>query len=106
MILDMPKKQAFGHHVEFISYDGKYPYLCYGKLTLLIDGRIVTFGCTPDCDYPRFWITGGRHDKELTKGEWLISCHVMPKQFVKYVNEIDRAMNDNIEYGCCGGCLL
>ena len=31
-------------NVEFISYDGKYPCLCSGKLILRIDGVIVTFG--------------------------------------------------------------
>ena len=30
-------------HVKFISYDGKYPNLCRGKLTLEIDGEKVTF---------------------------------------------------------------
>ena len=31
-------------HIEFISYTGKYPALCYGVLTLKIDNEEVAFG--------------------------------------------------------------
>ena len=30
-------------HVKFISYDGKYPNLCSGRLVLEIDGERVAF---------------------------------------------------------------
>ena len=31
-------------NIKFISYDGTYPTLCSGKLTVEIDGKVVTFG--------------------------------------------------------------
>lgn len=30
--------------VEFVGYNGKYPNLCRGTLTLKIDGKLVRFG--------------------------------------------------------------
>jgi hypothetical protein len=31
-------------NIEFVSYNGKYPNLCSGKLTVKIDGKEVSFG--------------------------------------------------------------
>ena len=93
-------------HVKFISYTGKYPNLCTGSLTLEIDRRRVTFGITAFDDYPSFWSTGGHCSYggcEL--GEWEISIDEIPEQFRNYATEINEVFNDNVPYGCCGGCL-
>lgn len=103
-------------HVKFISYTGRYPNLCHGILTLEIDGIEYTFGRdyrnNQNGDYSSFWYTGGRcgftHNyahSYVNTGEWTIDCNDLPDEFKKYAAEIDEVFNENVEYGCCGGCL-
>ena len=103
------------NHVKFISYTGKYPNLCRGKLTLNIDGDDYTFGNNfihKDVQFNQFWEPGGEcgftNDYTETygsKSKWIIDVEGLPEQFRKYAVEIDMAFNENVEYGCCGGCL-
>lgn len=44
-------------HVEFVDYNGKFPCLCMGTLTLNIDGKFVRFGQQEKCN--TFWRPGG-----------------------------------------------
>lgn len=99
-------------NVEFVDYNGSFPTLCSGTLTLRIDRIVYTFGRKND-DYPnRFWRSGGtcgfrgKYDTEYTEqDEWIIDYNQIPDQFKKYAEQIDRVFNENVEYGCCGGCL-
>ena len=95
-------------HVKFVSYDGKYPSLCMGTLTLNIDGEVVTFGNRKQDNYCRFWESGGgndiKHYCSYTE-EWLIDYSELPEKYQKYADEIDEVFNNNVDYGCCGGCL-
>ena len=109
-------------HVEFISYTGRYPNLCYGVLTLKIDGEFCRFGHEPysynydedrydDDNYEKFWHSGGRvsfSDRlgyDVISGEWEIDVDKLPEKFRKYAAEIDYTFNANVEHGCCGGCI-
>ena len=103
-------------NVKFVGYTGEYPNLCNGILTLCIDGIEYTFGSNlsnQGTDYPdRFWETGGscgfrgRYDDEyIEENEWIIDYNLIPDPFKKYADLIDRVFNENVEYGCCGGCL-
>lgn len=97
-------------HVRFISYTGRYPNLCSGTLTLEIDGVKHTFGGSykePRAEFENFWCSGGgmTRDYETYGGEWQIDVSDLPEQFRKYAQEIDRAFNENVEWGCCGGCI-
>lgn len=38
-------------------------------------------------------------------GEWKIDVDRLPEQFRKYAEEIGKVFNENVEYGCCGGCI-
>lgn len=123
------KKNKTGR-VKFISYTGKYPCLCSGVLTLEIDGVQYKFGhnCSA-CHYhedtkvwvqededPKnpnfesFWSSGGdveqdsRNNWKTTTNEWRIFVDELPEQFKDLAAEIDEVFNDNVEYGCCGGC--
>lgn len=105
-------------HVKFVSYNGKYPNLCRGTLVLNINGIDITFA--PDekridnvTIFPTFWSTGGStefHDPGYlnpytTNGEWVIYEEDLPEQYRQYVSEIDEVFNDNVPFGCCGGCI-
>lgn len=94
-------------NVEFISYTGGYPNLCIGKLTLKINGEIHTFGYE-DAMHRQFWYSGGRCDFEtgdtITR-EWEIDCNKLPEELKPLASEIDEVFNDNVPFGCCGGCI-
>jgi hypothetical protein len=87
--------------VEFISYDGAYPNLCSGQLILKIDGVIVQFPnyCMRSGGSVSF--TSDRREV-VTRGEWIVE---VPNKYERYKNEINQVVNDNVEYGCCGGCV-
>lgn len=104
MLVNMGKDNK-SSRVKFVSYTGHYPNLCSGDLTLEIDGERCTFGW--GCDYPCFWQSGGyiTNDYDSVQGEWRIDVSELPEKFKGLADEIDRVFNENVEYGCCGGCI-
>lgn len=96
-------------HVKFVSYTGKYPNLCSGILTLEIDGVKYTFGDSyknPKPEFKGFWRSGGGFTDiyDVITEKWQIDVDDLPEQFRQYAVEIDRVFNENVEWGCCGGC--
>lgn len=107
MIAGYPKEELA--HVKFISYSGQYPNLCNGTLTLEIDGiqyKFCSCGYDNKTSFPRFWSSGGSVSPDCltTVAEWEVYYTAIPEQFKKYALIIDRVFNENVEYGCCGGC--
>ena len=101
MVISNLKDASRVEHVKFVSYTGKYPNLCSGNLTLLIDGKTVKFDSIKD----RFWAIGGfiSDDYEYVyKEEWIISIDDLPEKYRKYAYEIDRVFNEHVPHGCCG----
>ena len=103
-------------HVKFVSYTGKYPNLCCGVLTLLIDGKEVKMTVKKgqkviwetDGNYDRFWESGGGIKPGYSgtyHREWDIIVDDLPEKYREYASEIDEEFNSNVEYGCCGGCI-
>lgn len=93
-------------HVKFISYTGKWPNLCNGVLTLEIDGREEKFGY--GTSRGSFWWSGGGINpnyESAYQGEWIIDVDQIPYDYQKYAREIDEVFNENVEHGCCGGCI-
>lgn len=96
-------KVKVGRKVKFISYDGKFPNYCSGKLVLLIGNKKVTFpkGCL---------ISGGSvtlnddWSESVTSGPWTIKDSAIPDQYKDLKAEIEKVVNSNIIWGCCGGC--
>lgn len=91
--------------IEFVSYSGKYPNLCSGILVLEIDGEIVEFpsgilssgGCVY---FDEDWM------EYVKQGHWSISPFSdFPKKYHSRISEIEDVINDNIPWGCCGGCV-
>lgn len=116
------KKKSSNRRVKFISYDGEYPNLCSGVLVLEIDGKEYKFGhdyssfrADEDPNNPnleRFWRSGGsvsfsdNWDASIWDGEWEIDVDSLPEHFWGVADEIDEVINENIPWGCCGGCFL
>lgn len=110
MVINAPEPE----HVKFVSYTGKYPCLCSGVLTLLINGKTCVFGhnfalCTVKhgkvtykdeeiCQHMDTFWEPKDHD------EWIVDANKIPEQYRKYVDEIDRVFNENVPHGHCGGC--
>lgn len=105
-------------HVRFINYTGKYPSLCMGVLILEIDGKRYHFGYDYDGKYkdvkmlPQFWSSGGScgfrnnySDTYVEHDDWRIDTDELPAELLDYAEEIDEVFNENVPYGCCGGCL-
>lgn len=111
-------------NIEFVSYTGEFPNLCRGTLTLRIDGKEVIFGnnyrwnettCkyeTIDGIYDSFWCTGGDcgftngyADSYVDQAPWEINSDKLPKKYRECADEIAEVFNNNVNWGCCGGCL-
>ena len=88
--------------VEFVSYNGKWPCLCNGTLIIKVDGKSYSFNDA--------MISGGRicrddsWDMWSEKGDWEIDLGEHP-ELEPYKEEITRVVNENVEHGCCGGCI-
>jgi len=86
-----------------IKYDGAYPILCSGSLVVFIDGKEWRFPdyCLSSGGYVEFdddW------HEDVGEGPWSVSK--WPKDFPDGLKSIVlEAINDNIEHGCCGGCV-
>lgn len=104
MVISNSKDASRVDHVKFVSYTGKYPNLCSGNLTLLIDGETVKFDSIKD----RFWESGGFISddyEDVYTEEWIICIDDLPEKYRKYAYEIDRVFNAHVPHGCCGGCI-
>lgn len=86
-----------------IQYDGKYPCLCMGQLIVWINGKEWDFG-------KDVLVSGGEviYDDEeyiTTTGEWSIHDDSWPEGFPEeYKKQVLSTVNEEIPYGCCGGC--
>lgn len=86
--------------VEFISYDGEFPNLCRGELVLKIDGEIVRLDrCL--CSGGSVWFDSDWME-HIETGEWTVN---VPEKYEYLENEITEVVNENVPYGCCGGCV-
>lgn len=121
-----------GGRVKFISYDGENPNLCHGVLVLEIDGVQYKFGHhyqyghyntetksyefidedPKNPNYNTFWLSGGEcyfendyKDAVVKDGEWIINADEIDEKFRDLADEIDKVFNENVPWGCCGGCL-
>ena len=97
--------------VEFVSYTGKSPCLCQGILTLKIDKYKWQFGGVRGLN-PIFWRSGGQieivgnyEEFIVSKAEWEIDVDKLCSVLKPYAEEIDKVFNENVPFGCCGGCI-
>jgi len=79
--------------VKFVSYDGAWPNLCSGTLVISIDDVQFKFEQDNLC-------SGGN------SGPWTISNWPKGIPNNKKLREaIIKLVNNNIQWGCCGGCI-
>ena len=109
-------------NIEFVSYTGKHPNLCSGILTLKVDDKIIKFGHDwkdwdwklkryIDDNYDSFWYTGGfcfftnnYTEEHIIRDKWKINYSSVPIFLQPYSDRLIDIFNDNVPYGCCGGC--
>lgn len=110
--------------IEFVSYDGEYPNLCSGMLTVKIDGVETTFGTQQLWEsekkvgkvpamYPKFWASGGgvAFDEDWSEivsvGDWelMFDEKDYPAKIAAAMPELIGVFNENVPPGCCGGCV-
>ena len=94
-------------NIQFISYDGKYPNLCKGKLTLKVENDIVDFIDILETNGRSYF--DNKWEPHIEKGQWyLCSDDIELNSFnfsYEEINLIEKLINENVELGCCGGCL-
>jgi hypothetical protein len=85
-----------------ISYDGAWPSLCSGVLTVFAEGRCWIF--------PRHALTSGGcagvrgEDVYCEQGDWLVS--EWPTDFPENLKwDLIDIINSEVPHGCCGGCI-
>ena len=85
--------------VEFIDYDGEFPCLCMGHLIIKVNGEIRHLGGVLRSG-------GGISNdyEEVEEGPWEVDLSNYP-DLELYKEEITDVINENIDYGCCGGCI-
>jgi len=89
--------------IKFVSFDGKYPCLCAGNLILRINGIERNLGNILHSGGSCFYI--GDMDYIAGEGDWYINEEELPEDLQPYKDEIEKIANENVEHGCCGGCI-
>lgn len=89
------------HNIE-IKYDGQYPNLCSGHLIVIVDGTEYDFG--KYCLYSGGSVSFDEEwNEQVTQGEWSVDY---PEDFPEELKEeVLIAINKEIPWGCCGGCV-
>lgn len=99
--------------IKFISYDGSWPNLCSGTLTITLAGETIKFGYGKD--YYRFWHSGGRvwfddnWGGHVESGPWEFDDYEdfegKDKITEAEYKKITELFSENVPEGCCGGCV-
>ena len=88
--------------IKFISYDGEFPNLCAGYLTISIDGK--EYGFIRIESGGEVWFDKDWRD-HIEHGDWSIIEETLPDEIKKYKEQIEELVNKNVPHGCCGGCI-
>ena len=90
-----------------IKYDGDFPNLCSGRLEVWLDDEYYDFGeFVLESGGSCYW-DSEENEEIVTAGEWTFRSYAKPpKNFPKeYLPHVLEKINQEIPWGCCGGCL-
>ena len=103
MIKHLTPREFPKEGVHLVHYNGSYPILCSGQLTMVVNGKVFTFAS-------HNLKTGGSvsFDKDwqeiIEKGPWEID--EWPEGYPEEHKEKTlQIINEELPYGCCGGCV-
>ena len=92
--------------IQFVDYDGRYPNLCSGILTISVDGQNVSIGnygaisSGGSVSFDADWC------EHVTSGEWSLGY---ADEYEQFTDEEKRCIlylvNCHVPEGCCGGCV-
>lgn len=87
--------------LEFVSYDGKWPSLCWGTLRFKLGAKLYVW---EDALH-----SSGRVERRVSgdyttiSGLWSVK---FPGDFPEFLRPaVTEMVNENVEHGCCGGCI-
>ena len=90
-------------NIEFIDYDGEYPCLCNGTLKIKVDNKDYNLECVM-ISGGAVYATEDYSDMWAEQDDWKLDLSSYP-ELEPYKEEITKLVNDNVEKGCCGGCI-
>lgn len=83
-----------------VEYNGDYPNLCSGTLKIKISNReweINGLETGGSVWFDKNW------SEHIEEGPWSIN---FPDDFPKnYKEKVEEWVNENVSWGCCGGCV-
>ena len=89
-------------HIE-IMYDGKFPNLCRGNLLVTVNGVRWHFGSYCLASGGDVWFTKDWEER-IEYGPW--NVEEWPEDFPEELKrEVLERINEEITWGCCGGCV-
>ena len=89
--------------LKFISYDGKFPNLCSGTLVISLDNVEYSMDhCL--CSGGSVWFDDEWRE-HVESGAWTVLIEQLPEPLKPFFMEIEQLVNENVEWGCCGGCV-
>lgn len=97
-------QKIIGMKQILIEYTGSYPCLCLGRLKVTIDGTVYNFPDYCLTSGGSVYFTDGYSNAHTENGPWKVDK--WPDNFPEeYKEETLAAINSEIPWGCCGGCL-
>lgn len=100
----MGKESTENMEVKFISYDGKAPTLCSGTLVIEVAG--VQFKLKDVLESGGSVTFDEEWEDTITEGPWEIADYAkFPEELEPFKEKILELVNENVEHGCCGGCV-
>jgi len=92
----------YPYDLEFISYDGKFPNLCRGKLLIRLHGqqwglRLKSGGVARSY---------GDNVEHIVQGPWQLEEDLLPDDFPRdLIPAVLLLVEKRVPRGCCAGCL-